>query len=171
VSQKSILFADEAGFSIHPKLGRVWCKKGTQPTVLTRSQHHKRLNVFGWVDPVSGKHGMMRAERGNTTGFLAFLKRMLYHIREIRIELWVDHARWHKGKRIRQFCHQHKRLTIEYIPKYHPELNYQERLWKTMRYEETTNTFYEDLELLDESVFSRSRTWKPKKIRSLCNFI
>src|SRR5512136_1611118 len=166
-----ILFADEAGFSIHPKLGRVWCKKGTQPTVPTKSQHQKRLNVFGWVDPVSGRHGMMKAHRGNTTGFLSFLKKLLCSIASVHVELWVDHARWHKGKRIQSFCRQHKRLTIEYIPKYHPELNFQERLWKTMRYEETTNTYYEKFETLLSSVFSRSQTWKPKKIRSLCNFI
>ena len=171
ISKKVILFADEAGFSIHPKLGRVWCKKGTQPTVMTRSQHQKRLNVFGWVDPVCGKHGMMRAKKGNTTSFLSFLRNLLGRISGIRIELWVDNARWHKGKRIEQFCHQHKRLTIEYLPKYHPELNYQERLWKTMRYEETTNTFYEKFDDLSKSVLSRSRKWKPFKMKSICNFI
>jgi transposase len=171
ISKKVILFADEAGFSIHPKLGRVWCKRGTQPTVMTRSQHQKRLNVFGWVDPVSGKHGMMRSKRGNTIGFLSFLRNLLCRVAGIRIELWVDNARWHKGKRIQHFCHQHKRLTIEYLPKYHPELNYQERLWKTMRYEETTNTFYEEFDDLSASVFSRSRKWKPVKMQSLCNFI
>lgn len=166
-----ILFADEAGFSLHPKLGRVWCKKGTQPIVPTKSQHQKRLNVFGWVDPVSGKHGMMKAEKGNRTAFLLFLRTILRRISGIRIELWVDHARWHKGSAISEFCSQHKRLTIEYIPPYHPELNYQERLWKTMRYEETTNTYYESFESLCSSVFLRSQKWKPKKIQSLCNFI
>jgi len=166
-----LLFADESGFCLHPKLGRVWAKKGTQPTVTTRSQHQKRLNVFGWVDPVKGSHGMIKRPKGNTDGFLIMLKTILARYRRLVIEVWVDHARWHKGKRIVEFLSIHKRLKIEYIPKYHPEFNFQERLWRTMRYEETTNTYYETFEKLDFSVFNRSRKWKPKKILSLCHVI
>jgi hypothetical protein len=81
----------------------MWVKKGKQPYVLTKSQHHKRLNVFGWVDPIGGKHGMLRQEKGNTAGFLVMLKKILYRYKEIIIELWVDQARWHKGKRVAEF--------------------------------------------------------------------
>jgi transposase len=86
-----------------------------------------------------------------------------------RIDLWVDHARFHKGKRVSQFLTEHRRLTLDYILKYHPELNFQEALWRTMRYEETTNTYYETMEQLVLAVFNRSHRWKPKKMRSLCH--
>ena len=166
-----LLFADESGFGLHPKLGRMWVKKGVQPTVLTRSQHQKRMNVFGWVDPVKGKHGMVKQPKGNTDGFLAMLTTILGRYKQFVIELWVDHARWHKGKRIIEFLSIHRRLKIEYIPKYHPELNFQERLWRMMRYEETTNTYYETFEQMNLAVFNRSRKWRPDKILSLCNVI
>ena len=165
-----LLFSDETGFCLHPKLGRMWVKKGTQPYVLTKSQHRKRLNVFGWVDPVGGKHGMVRQEKGNTDGFLAMLTNILQRYK-VGIDLWVDQARWHKGTRVSEFVSQHNRLAIHYIPKYHPKLNFQERLWRTMRYEETTNTYYETFEDLVVAVFKRSQRWKPKKIRSLCHLI
>ena len=165
------MFADESGFCLHPKLSRIWAKKGTQPTVLTRSQHHKRLNVFGWVDPVHGKHGMINQPRGNTKGFLVMLRVILGRYKHAIIEIWVDQARWHKGKRIVEFLSIHKRLRIEYIPKYHPELNFQERLWRIMRYEETTNTYYETFEKMKTSVFNRSQKWKPQKVLSLCQHI
>lgn len=148
----------------------MWVKKGTQPYVLTKSQHHKRLNVFGWVDPISGKHGMMKQGKGNTDGFLIMLKTILCRYRRIIIDLWVDQARWHKGKRVVEFLCYHRRLRINYIPKYHPDLNLQEILWRTMRYEETTNTYYETFEDLVNAVFSRSQRWKPQKILSLCHF-
>jgi len=166
-----MLFADEAGFCLHPKLGRIWVKKGKQPFVLTKSQHHKRLNIFGWVDPIGGKHGMLSREKGNTDGFIAMLRNILYRYKGIIIDLWVDQARRHKGKRVTEFIFHHSRLVINYIPKYHPELNFQEILWRTMRYEETTNTYYETFEELVMSVFKRSQSWKPKKIRSLCHLI
>lgn len=163
-----LLFSDETGFCLHPKLGRIWAKKGSQPFVLTKSQHHKRLNVFGWVDPIRGRHGMLQQEKGNTDGFLALLRNILYRFNGMMIDLWVDHARWHKGRRVEKFISQHSQLIINYIPKYHPELNLQEILWRTMRYEETTNTYYESFDELVSSVFKRSQRWKPNKILSLC---
>jgi transposase len=166
-----LLFSDETGFCLHPKLGRIWSKKGTQPFVLTKSQHRNRLNIFGWVDPVGGRHGMVQQERGNTDGFLGMLRNILYRYKEVLIELWVDQARWHKGPRVTAFLSEHLRLQIDYIPKYHPELNPQERVWRTMRYEETTNTYYQTQEEMRLSIFSRSQSWRPSKILPLCHVI
>ena len=166
-----ILFSDEAGFCLHPKLGRMWTKRGQQPVVWTKSQHHKRVNVFGWVNPVSGNHGMIRQPKGNTDGFLAMLRTILCRYKKNFIDLWVDQARWHKGSRIEAFLCRHFRLKINYIPKYHPQLNQQEILWRTMRYEETTNTYYESIEELATSIFTRSQSWKPNKVLSLCHLI
>ena len=106
----------------------------------------------GWTQ--KGKHGMVKQPKGNTDGFLAMLTTILKRYKQVVIELWVDNARWHKSKRIIEFLSIHKRLKIEYIPKYHPELNFQERLWRIMRYEETTNTYYETFEQMDIAVGS-----------------
>jgi len=114
---------------------------------------------------------MVRQEKGNTDGFIGMLKNILLRYQRVMINLWVDQARWHKGKRITEFLSHHSRLVINYIPKYHPELNPQEMLWRTMRYEETTNTYYESFEELVMSVFKRSQSWRPPKVISLCHFI
>ena len=104
--RRLLLFSDEAGFCLHPKLGRVWVKKGNQPLVLTKSQHHKRLNVFGWVNPLGGSHGMVRKEKGKSDGFIAMLKNIFRRYQRVWIELWVDQARWHKGKKITEFLNK-----------------------------------------------------------------
>jgi hypothetical protein len=75
----------------------------------------------------------------------------------------------HKGAKVDRFLFKNIRLMIHYIPKYHPQLNPQEILWRTMRYEETTNTYYESFEELKAAIFMRSQTWKPKKVLSLCH--
>ena len=93
----------------------------------------------------------------------------LSRFKETIIDILVDNARWHKGKKVDDFLHEHKELRINYIPKYHPELNKQEVLWRFMRYEETTNTYYESFEELKIAVFKRSQKWKPNKIISLCH--
>ena len=164
-----MLFCDEAGFCLHPKLGRVWAKKGKQPFVPTKSQHQKRLNVAGWVDPLSGNHGIIQNEKGNTDGFINTLRHILYRFKGTIIEIWVDNARWHKGKKVDDFLGEHKNVNVLFIPKYHPELNKQEYVWRWIRYEETTNTYYESFEELKIAVLKRSQRWKPKKILSLCH--
>ena len=85
--------------------------------------------------------------------------------------LSVDRARWHRGKRIDEFFHMHKQFNLHYLPPYHPELNFQESLWRMMRYEETTNVYFESMDKLITGVFKRSQSWKPKKITSLCHLI
>lgn len=166
-----VLFEDETGFSLHPKLGRVWAKKGSRPFVYTRSQHQRRLNLFGWVDPLQGQHGIMEWIKGNTDGFLQMLQKIIHRFRGTIIDLWVDNARWHKGARVQAFLMEYSLCHIHYLPPYHPELNYQERLWRTLRYEETTNTYFETISDLHEAVFKRSQRWKPKKIRKVCQNI
>jgi transposase len=163
-----LLFEDETGLSLHPKLGRVWGKRGTKSYIYTKSRHHKRLNLFGWVDPLHGWHGIMKAVRGNTDGFLKMLTRIISRFKGVIVDLWVDNASWHKGPRVEQFVCEHGDLHLHYLPPYHPELNYQERLWRTLRYEETTNTYYETIVHLEMAAFSRSRRWRPQKIRKLC---
>ena len=169
IENRVILFADEAGFCLHPKLGRVWFKKGKeQPVVYTRSQHQKRINVTGWVDPVNGRHGIIKHEKGNTDSFIRFLFHIAGRFKDKFVDLWVDGPRWHKGERVRDFCKNHKHIKIHYLPPYHPELNRQEILWKILRYEETTNVYFESIEDLENAIFKRSQRWKPNKILSLC---
>jgi len=166
-----IIFEDEAGFTLHPKLGRTWAKKGSKPFVFTKSQHRQRVNVFGWVEITTGQHGMMDSEKGDTNGFIGILRQILNRFKNKTVDLWVDRAKWHKNKRVEKFCDEEPMLNIHYLPPYHPELNYQEAMWRTMRYEETTNTYYEEIIEMRCAIFKRSQSWKPKKIKSLCPLI
>lgn len=165
------MFADEAGFSVHPKIGRVWALKGSSPVVPTTSHHAKRLNLFGWVAPIQGWHGFIRWPKGNTDGFLVLLNYLTRRLAGWRIFLYVDGARWHKGVRVKQFLKEHANLILEYLPPYHPELNPQERIWHMIRYEVTTNRYYISIDAIHQSIRQQRHRWKPKKIRSLCRVI
>jgi len=113
--------------------------------------------------------GIVQNDKGNTDGFINTLRTIRYRFKETLIDIWVDNARWHKGNKVNDFLCLHKELRINYIPKYHPELNKQEVLWRFMRYEETTDTYYESFEELKIAIFKRSQRWKPHKVRSLCH--
>jgi len=92
---------DEAGFSLHQKLGLVWAKKGSKPKVPTASRH-QRLNLAGWVAPWVGWHGLMRIDKGNTDVFLLFLKYLHNRLKEVTVYLYADGPYWHKGERVRE---------------------------------------------------------------------
>ena len=163
-----VLFADEAGFTLHPKLGRVWAKRGSRPVVWTRSQHRSRLNLLGWVNPLSGQRGLMKAAQGNTAAFLVFLEQILMAYPTQLIQLWVDNASWHKGGLVTAFLKGHERLKLFYHPPYHPELNCQEPIWKRIRYEVTTDRYETRMEELEQAIVGTVASWPEAKVKSFC---
>lgn len=55
------------------------------------------------------------------------------------------------------------------IPAYQPALNMQERIWRRVRYEATTNRWFDDLEDVWSIVQKTKRSWSVHKIKRLCN--
>jgi len=164
-----VVFQDETGFTLHPRLGRGWAKRGEPYRVPTTSQHQQRLNLSGWVAPLLGRFAIIRTERGNREGFLQVLAHLCRRLREYTIWLYVDQAGWHKGEPVRAFLRRHPALHLGYLPHYQPGLNPEERIWRQSRYEATTNRWFESLNATYLALQSTTRAWSPKKIRRLCN--
>lgn len=113
---------------------------------------------------------MVRTEKGNRDGFLKVLRHLCNALRGYTIWLYVDRARWHRGDVIEKFVKKHPRLQLDYLPPYQPGLNMQERIWRRVRYEATTNQWFDDLENTWATVRKTTRSWSVQKIRRLCNF-
>lgn len=150
-------------------MGRGWAKIGQRLRIPTTSQHRERLNVFGWVAPLLGRQGLLRMPKGNRDGFLAVLIHLYKRLRGYTIWLYVDGARWHKGDEIREFIGTHTRVHLEYLPPYQPALNMQERVWRQIRYEATTNQYFKHLDETWMTVQQTARHWSSKKIKRLCH--
>ena len=142
-----------------------WAKKGQRLRIPTTSQHRQRLNVLGWVAPLLGPRGLMGLPRGNREGFLRCLCRCL---QGYTIWLYVDRAKWHTGEEVAVFVKTHIRLHLESLPCYQPALNLQERLWCQVRYEATTNHWFENLDAVWENIGKTTRSWSPSKIKGRC---
>ncbi len=97
------------------------------------------------------------------------LRHLYRRLRGYTIWLYVDRAGWHKGELIDRFLEKRPRLHLSYLPRYQPGLNVQERLWKQIRYQATTNRWFPELEAIWLAVTKTFRSWSPKKIRRLCN--
>lgn len=137
----------------------------------TTSQHYQRLNIFGWVAPLLGRKGLMRSPQGNREGFLGCLKQLYQRLQWDTIWLYVDRAQWHKGLEVEFFIKTHRRLRLEYLPSYQPGLNPQEQIWRQVRYESTTIRWFDNLDMIWNTVQKTARSWSPNKIKRLCNII
>ena len=166
--EETIVFQDETGFSLHPRLGRGWAKKGQRIRVPTTSQHRERLNLSGWVAPLLGKKGLIQTDRGNREGFLKVWGHMLQRLSGYDIWLYVDRATWHRGEEVELFVQSHHELHLEYLPPYQPALNPQERIWRQARYEATRNVCFPDLGAIYSRVIERVHHWSKKKVQQLC---
>jgi hypothetical protein len=164
-----VVFQDETGFTLHPRLGFGWARRGQRLRVPTTSQHHARLNLSGWVAPLLGRYGMIRTEQGNREGFLEVLRHLYRHLRGLQIILYVDGALWHKGAPVHEFLRTHPRLQLQYLPAYQPALNRQERIWRRVRYEATTNCWFATLDDIWDTVQRATGAWTPRKLQRLCN--
>ena len=85
-----VAFQDETGFSLHPRLGRGWAKRGQRLHIATTSQHRLRLNVSGWVAPLSGRYGMVQTHKGDREGFLQVLSHLYRRLQGYTIWLYVE---------------------------------------------------------------------------------
>ena len=106
--------------------------------------------------------------------FIACLKHLCRQLRGSTIWLYVDRARWHKGEEVGHlFVRTHRRLRLRFLPPYQPQLNPQERIWRQVRYEATTNCWFESLDHVWDTVQRTTRcwSWSPHKIRRLCQII
>lgn len=113
----------------------------------------------------------MRLPKGNTQAFLAVLRRLRHNLRGKVIHLYVDRAPWHKGLLVDRYVASHPDLHLDYLPSYQPGLNPQERIWRQIRYERTTNHWFADLDQTWRAIRDTSRRWSVQKIKCLCHII
>lgn len=114
---------------------------------------------------------MIRTPKGNREGFLMALRQIAHRLKGYTVWLYVDGAGWHKGEPVRWFLRKHPNIHLDYLPAYQPALNPQERVWRRMRYEATTNRWFEHLLDIWTTIRRTTRSWSPQKIKRLCRII
>jgi len=80
-----------------------------------------------------------------TKQVLVFLRHLLRHVRGRVIVIW-DNINPHRAVAVRRFVAEHsRRLSIEFLPPYSPELNPDEWLWCYLKHVELANFAPRDL--------------------------
>jgi putative transposase len=113
--------------------------------VLARwGRHRDKVSVIGAVSvsPVACRLGFYFASDPrdvfNAERVVGFLRELLKHLRGPVVVVW-DGGSNHKGPALRRFLARNRRLTLERLPAYAPELNPVEAVWSWLKYGRLAN--------------------------------
>ena len=130
---------DQSGFYLLPCVVRTYAPVGQTPIV---HEHLSRdhLSVISAVT-MEGKLLMMEQERSfNSQDVVRFLKHLLGQIPGKLLLIW-DGSPIHRGRAVKDFLASgaSRRLQLEQLPGYAPDLNPDEGIWKHLKYVELKN--------------------------------
>jgi transposase len=150
----------------------MWVPPEDTDPIVFHAPTRKSVGFFGAVRANDGAMVTYRAEQFNNQTFQAFLARLLRRKRQgKKMIVVVDNARYHHAKALRPWLQRYrKKLRLDFLPPYSPELNHIERVWKLTRRLCTHNQYFEKLDKLVEVVEDQFLQWvKPNEtLRRLC---
>jgi putative transposase len=169
-----IVLIDETGLFINPLVRRSWAPRGRTPVIGGDGGHRTKVSAIGAVSvsPRARRLGLYFDTRADgffgapeVIGFLRYLRRAL--VGKV-IVVW-DGGTNHKGPAMRRFLARNRRLWLERLPPYAPELNPVEQVWGWLKYGQLANFVPDDLAELDDEIIGRLIHLRcdPKLLRSL----
>jgi transposase len=143
-----IVWVDESGFSLLPAVVRSLAPRGHPPTLrfpVTR----EHLSVISGITPSGRLLLQIQDHAFRTPDVVQFLRHLLRHLPGKVLVIW-DGAPIHRARPIKEFLSQGaaKRLRLEQLPGYAPDLNPDEGIWGYLKHVELRNVCCTDLDEL-----------------------
>ena len=145
-----VVLIDEAGLFLNPLVRRTWAPVGHTPVLDGWGRHRDKVSVIGavTVSPVARRPGFYfatdPADFFNAERVVGFLRDLLRHLRGKVIVVW-DGGSNHKGPLVRAFLKRNRRLRLERLPAYAPDLNPVEAVWGWLKWGRLANFAPDDL--------------------------
>jgi transposase len=142
---RTVVWVDQSGFYLLPHAVRTWAPCGRTPVLrvpLTRDH----LSAISGITP-DGRLFMQTQDHAyRSPDVVRFLRRLLRKVRGRLLVIW-DGAPIHRGQPIKDFLRKGaaKRLHLEQLPAYAPELNADEGIWNDLKRVELGNLCSHDL--------------------------
>jgi len=136
---------DQSGFYLLPTVVRTYAPVGQTP-ILREQLTRDHLSVISAITP-EGKLYMMEQERAfKSPDVVRFLRRLLRQVPGKLLVIW-DGSPIHRGQAVKDFLSSGacRRLKLEQLPGYAPDLNPDEGVWKHLKYVELKNVCCQSL--------------------------
>ena len=174
-----LLFQDESEALTHPYLARAWAKRGADLRVPAPGQS-KKVAMIGSLDYATRRLIVHTSPTKRSTDFIAHLEQLdrLHGPKPGRpakpVVIVVDNGPIHTSKVSRAALEARRHwLTVEWLPKYAPELNDIEIVWGDLKAHHLAHQTFKDVAALDHGIHSAvaalnaEREVVPSKIDSL----
>ena len=149
------MFLDESEALTHPYLARCWARRGSDLRIQAPGQAKKRA-MLGAFDPVHRRLLVQTSPTKRSTDFIDLLDQLgaLYGIAERARPLVavLDNGPIHRSKLTTKALLARPWLTLEWLPKYAPELNDIERCWRDLKQHYLANHTFADADALDRAI-------------------
>ena len=139
------MFVDQSGFYLLPTVVRTYAPIGQTP-ILREHLSRDHLSVISGIT-LEGKLLMMEQERSfKSPDVVRFLRHVLQQIAGKVLVIW-DGSPIHSGQAVKDFLASGaaRRLQLEQLPGYAPDLNPDEGIWKHLKYVELKNVCCQSL--------------------------
>ena len=153
-----LLYGDESEALTHPYLARAWAKRGADLRVPAPGQA-KKVALIGSLDHATRRLVVHTSPTKRSSDFIAHLEQLdqLYGPRPGRtfkpVVLVEDNGPIHVSKVTRAALDARRHwLTIEWLPKYAPELNDIEVVWHDLKAHHLAHKTFRDAAVLDRDI-------------------
>ncbi len=136
-----MLFEDECMIRAYQSLQYNWFPVGHQRKIPTYGRH-EGAKLFGVLNYETGQVLYHDGERYDARAFIRFLESVLQAYPLGKIVMILDNGRIHHAAQVQAFLQGNPRLQFVFLPKYSPNLNLVEGLWKWLKSDVVHNVFY-----------------------------
>ena len=150
-----LLFLDEAEARTHPYLAHCWAKRGTDLRIEAPGQA-KRRAMLGAFDPIRAELLVHTSASKRSTDFVSLLDDLASAYgrseRTKPLVIVMDNGPIHTSKLTTKALAERPWLTLEWLPKYAPELNAIGHCWRDLKRHHLANRTFADAEDLDRAI-------------------
>jgi transposase len=167
---RTIVWVDESGFYLLPLAVRTWAPRGQTP-ILRVKLTRDHLSAISGVT-LDGRLFLQVQEGAyDSAGVVGFLRVLLRKVPGKLLVIW-DGSPIHKGQPIKDFLKRGaaKRLHLERLPGYAPDLNPDEGIWDYLKRVELANVCCRDLaDLRTHVIRARERLRHKRDVIRACS--
>ena len=141
-----ILTEDEMVLTTETTIQKVWLPEGEFPKIVCTTGGRKRRSVYGVLNMKTGEEHAFKTEVQNMYVTAEILEKVRTLYPKQKIVLFWDNAGWHKGSVAQDWIKKDGNVEVIHFPRYAPEENPQEHVWKSGREAVTHNEYIEDID-------------------------
>jgi len=153
-----LLFADESEALTHPYLARAWARRGADLRVPAPGQA-KKIAMMGAFDHAARRLLVQTSKTKRSTDFIALLETLdarygpKLGLRIKPVVIVLDNGPIHVSKATAAALAARAHwLTVEWLPKYAPELNDIEIVWRDLKAHHLADQTFTDADALDRAI-------------------